>query len=95
MATLRKGLLWQQDILCYGNTEKGFIMATRYPLLFVYYGNKISFVMATERVYYGNKISFVMATLRKGLLWQQDILCYGNTEKGFIMATRYPLLWQH
>ena len=51
--------------------------------------------MATERVYYGNKISFVMATLRKGLLWQQDILCYGNTEKGFIMATRYPLLWQH
>ena len=50
-----------------------------------------------------------MATLRKGLLWQQDILCYGNTgllwqqdilcygntEKGFIMATRYPLLWQH
>ena len=34
-----------------------------------------------------------MATLRKGLLWQQDILCYG-TEKWFIMATRYPLLWQ-
>ena len=83
MATLRKGLLWQQDILCYGNTEKGFIMATRYPLLW------------QHLVYYGNKISFVMATLRKGLLWQQDILCYGNTEKGFIMATRYPLLWQH
>ena len=89
MATLRKGLLWQQDILCYGNTEKGFIMATRYPLLWQH------FVMEHYEVYYGNKISFVMATLRKGLLWQQDILCYGNTEKGFIMATRYPLLWQH
>ena len=38
-----------------------------------------------------------MATLRKGLLWQQDILCYGNTEKGisFVMATlRKGLLWQ-
>ena len=81
MATLRKGLLWQQDILCYGN----FDLLWQQDIL----------CYATERVYYGNKISFVMATLRKGLLWQQDILCYGNTEKGFIMATRYPLLWQH
>ena len=88
MATLRKGLLWQQDILCYGNT------ATER----VYYGNKISFVMATLRkglLWQQDILCYGNTGNRKGLLWQQDILCYGNTEKGFIMATRYPLLWQH
>ena len=47
MATLRKGLLWQQDILCYGNTEKGFILLWQQDILC--YGNtEKGFIMATR-----------------------------------------------